>query len=211
MKPILKLLAIFIVISLIFLLSFILFQDFFETMFSFQACHQWFMTIKPYAWLMGIALLMADIFMPVPATGVLASLGSVYGILPGALFGIAGCVSAGMTGYGIARLLGPRATHFIATPEERKKFKTFFDHWGGYAIIISRILPLLPEVLTILAGMSGMKFSKFTLALLTGTIPVCFLFAWIGQSSGNSPVSGLLISVLIPVMLWPIFIKHLKL
>ncbi|MFH2093861.1 MAG: VTT domain-containing protein [Pseudomonadota bacterium] len=210
MKPVLKLFTLFIAISLIFLLSFLLFQENFEILFNFHACHQWFMTIKPYAWLIGILLLLADLIMPVPATGVLASLGAVYGVLPGALFGTIGSAGAGMLGYGAARLLGPKVTQLIATRKEREKFKVFFDQWGGYAIIISRILPLLPEVLTILAGISGMKFSKFILALLAGTIPVCFLFAWIGHFSEDTPVFGLLISVLIPVLLWPLFTKRLK-
>ncbi len=211
MKPILKLVLIFLAVSVFFLLSFILFQDYFEKLFSYHACREWFASIKPFAWLAGILLLVADIILPIPATGVMASLGAVYGLAWGAFFGIIGSTFAGVAGYGAARLLGPKATHFIASDEEQKKFKAFFDQWGGLAIIISRILPLLPEVLTILAGISGMKPSRFLLALLIGTVPVSFLFAGIGGHSDQAPALGLLISVLVPIVLWPVFLKALKL
>ncbi|MEA3367453.1 MAG: hypothetical protein U9R68_04995, partial [Planctomycetota bacterium] len=61
---------------------------------------------RPGAWAVAIGLLVADLFLPVPATGVMAALGSVYGPVLGALVGAVGSAMAGLLGYGLARVGG---------------------------------------------------------------------------------------------------------
>ncbi|MDA3787113.1 MAG: VTT domain-containing protein [Desulfobacula sp.] len=169
-----------------------------------------FAEFKALAWIVGILLLVSDILLPVPATGIMAALGSVYGVCTGAIISMVGSVGAGLIGYSIARALGRKGSRWIASEEEIIKFKSFFDQWGSYAIIISRILPILPEVVAILAGLSRMKFSRFVSALIAGTLPVSFLFSWMGAYSGFTPGIGLLIAIIFPVLIWPFFIKMVK-
>jgi len=209
MKPVLKLVGLFLFFSLIFALLFLFFGEEFERLFSFDQCIIWFESIKPFAWIVGILLLVADLFLPIPATGVVAALGVVYGMVPGALLGIAGSTCAGITGYITARYLGDRATRFIVTQEEIESYKGFFNQWGAYAIIISRVMPIMPEVLSILAGFSEMKFRRFTAALIAGTIPACFLFSWVGQAAGDFN-TGLLIAVLLPMFIWPLASRYMR-
>lgn len=40
----------------------------------------------------------------------------------------------------------------IASDEELDQFQKFFDRWGGIAIIVSRIMPILPEIMALLAS-----------------------------------------------------------
>jgi uncharacterized membrane protein YdjX (TVP38/TMEM64 family) len=68
-------------------------------------------------------------------------------------------------------------------------------------------MPVIPEVTTILAGLSGMNFRRFLLALIAGSLPVSFLFSWMGSYSGFTPGIGIFLAVLIPAVLWPFFIK----
>ena len=209
MKPLFKLFLLFWLFALFFVLTYALTGSSFEILFSQEKCIAVFSKYKSTAWAMGIGLLLADILLPIPATGVMAALGAVYGLWPGAVFSAAGSVGAGLLGYGIARGLGKRWRGWIASEEEIQKFKTFFDHWGAYAIIIGRAAPVLPEVTTILAGISRMKFFLFIGALAAGAMPVGFVFSAMGAYSGWSPGIGIGMAVLVPALIWPLVLKQL--
>lgn len=206
----LKIAILFLICTLFFMVTYFLFGEKTEFFFSQEKCIEWFSRIKPFAWIAGVLLLVSDILLPVPATGIMAALGAVYGVLPGAVISMAGSVSAGLIGYITAMGLGKMGSHWIASEQEIEKFKSFFDRWGGYAIIISRVMPMMSEVISILAGLSRMKFSRFLTALIAGSLPVSFLFSWIGAYSGSTPGAGILFAVLLPVLIWPFFIKLVK-
>ena len=196
-----------VVLALLFVAGFILWGERFDVLFSQQACAAWFATIKPYGWLAGIALLVGDLVLPIPATAIMAALGSVYGLWLGAFFSIIGSLAAGWTGYGLARFAGRRATRFLAGQEEIDRFQLLFDSWGGAAIIVSRAMPIMPEVMTVLAGFARMDMVRFSLALLLGTVPTCFLFVFLGASSRMEPVWGMGAAVALPLLIWPIFLR----
>lgn len=99
MRFFLKVLAIAVVLAGLFALAFALWGDTFERLFSQQACRRWFEEIRPFAWAVAIGLLVADIVLPIPATGVMAAVGSVYGPVLGAVVGAVGSASAGVVGY----------------------------------------------------------------------------------------------------------------
>lgn len=210
MKGISRFIAIFIVLASFFILIYELAGNNFETLFNQEKCIQWFSQIKPWAWAVGILLLLSDIVTPVPATGIMAALGAVYGPLAGTLFSVIGSAGAGLIGYGIARGLGVRGSRWIADEKEIQKFKLFFDEWGGYAVILSRATPILPEVIAILAGLSKMKFSRFLSALLAGTVPTAFLFTWMGSYPGFPAGLGIVLALIVPAVLWPFFIRLIK-
>ncbi len=210
MKSTSRFFLLFMALSLLFILLYEMAGQEFETLFNQDKCIEWFTRIKSVAWIIGILLLLSDIITPVPATGIMAALGAVYGTLPGTFFSVIGSTGAGLIGYGIARALGVRGSRWIADETEIEKFKTFFDQWGGYAVILSRATPILPEVISILAGLSRMKFSRFLAALLAGTIPTSFLFAWMGSYSGLPYGTGIILALIVPVLLWPVFIKMVK-
>jgi uncharacterized membrane protein YdjX (TVP38/TMEM64 family) len=58
----------------------------------------------------------------------------------------------------------------------------------------------------VLAGLAPMRFSRFVVALLLGTVPVAAVFAWVGSVSASRPGYGLVLAVLVPVLLWPVFL-----
>ena len=208
MKLILKVLGATLVLAIIFAIGFAVMGEWFEMLFSRQACAAWFSQAKPYAWIMAIGLLVADLFLPIPATGIMAALGNVYGIASGTLISAVGSTGAGLLGYGLARFAGTRVTRHIASDKEIEQFRSFFDKWGGGAIIVSRAMPILPEVTAILAGMAGMNPIRFTAALLLGTVPTSIFFVSLGYTTRSTPGYGLVIAIIIPLALWPIFLKY---
>ncbi|RJX25429.1 MAG: TVP38/TMEM64 family protein [Desulfurivibrio sp.] len=207
---ILKVLFFMVVLAALFLLEFHLFGQDFELLFNQQRCIEWFSRIRPYGWAIGIGLLIGDLLLPVPATGIMAALGNVYGVMAGALFSVIGSAGAGFIGYGVARFLGSKGSRFLAAEEDLARFQRLFDKWGGMAIIISRMMPVLPEVLTILAGIAGMNLLKFTASLLLGTVFTSLLFSWLGYASRALPGYGMLAAVLIPLLIWPVFLRLVR-
>ena len=206
MKLFLKVLGIAVILAALFMLGFLLWGERFERLFSQQACAEWFAESRGYAWAVAIGLLVADLVLPIPATGVFAALGSVYGPIVGGVVGAVGSTCGGLAGYGLARLAGRRATRRLASEEELARFRSLFDRWGGYAVLVSRALPILPEVMAVLAGLARMRFSRFLAALLLGSSATSLLFAWLGWASRAEPWWGMVAAVLIPILVWPLFV-----
>lgn len=176
-----------------------------DAYFASAEYQQWLASIKPYAWMFGLALLAADAFLPVPAPPVMATMGALYGTLVGGVIAATGSILAGLVGLGIGRLIGRKALRLLASEKELAELQRFFDSWGAAGIIASRALPVAPEVLTVLAGIARMQFGRFMLALALGGAPIGILLAWTGEQAGQS--SGLLLVLtLVPAGLWCIYL-----
>ena len=204
-----KLLLLIIVPGLIIGLTFALWGGFFETLFNQQKFIETYQ-YSPYAWIIGILLLAGDLFLPIPASAVMSAMGSLYGIYWGTAISFCGSCLAGLSAYVLARLLGKSKLANICSAEELDEYQELFNKWGAHAVIICRAFPILPEVITLLAGFSRMNFRKFSLALITGTLPVSFLFAYLGHISVDEPYWGMAVAVLIPLGLWVIFSRWFK-
>lgn len=173
-----------------------------ETLFSAESTIQWLEGYEDWAWAAGIGLLLLDFLLPVPGTAVMSALGYVYGAWLGGLIASAGSVSAGLFAYGISRLLGPRAARKLIGGQDYEKGKILFANAGGWIVAVSRWLPLLPEIIACMAGLTRMPFGRFLLALICGSLPLGFVFAYIGSTGSNHPALAILLSAGIPPVLW---------
>jgi uncharacterized membrane protein YdjX (TVP38/TMEM64 family) len=61
---------------------------------------------------------------------------------------------------------------------------------------------VLPEAISCMAGLARMPFSTFLLALLSGSIPLCFVVAALGHAGSDRPLLTLVLSALLPLPLW---------
>ena len=62
------------------------------------------LTLRKYgswAWAVGIALIWADLVLPIQQTSVIAALGIIYGTLLGGLLGSLALITSGLLGYGL--------------------------------------------------------------------------------------------------------------
>lgn len=64
---------------------------------------------------------------------------------------------------------------------------------------------MIPEVMTILAGLAKMHFGRFILSLTLGSVPVGFALAWVGETAGASS-SLLVVLTLIPACGWCVYV-----
>jgi uncharacterized membrane protein YdjX (TVP38/TMEM64 family) len=163
---------------------------------------------ESWAWAVGIALIWADLVLPVPQTAVIAALGIIYGTLLGGLLGSLGLITGGLLGYGLMltsarRFAGPRPLH---------KMESLFDRGGAWAIVLTRSLPYsVPEAMVFLAGLAGMPMRKFTAALTIGSVPTAFAFAAIGAGWADQPILALTASYVLPILLLPIALYLMRL
>ena len=156
-----------------------------------------------WAWLAAIGLIISDLVLPVPSTTVIALLGMLYGPGLGGFIGGVGTLLAGLVAYGGCRLLGDRFVRFLVGESNLGRLQKFFARHGLWAIALTRWMPLLPEALCCLAGMSRMRFWPIFLALVCGSFPMGFTFAFLGQAYIDRPVTGMVISAMIPLVVWP--------
>jgi uncharacterized membrane protein YdjX (TVP38/TMEM64 family) len=163
-----------------------------------------------WAWLLAIALIVSDLVLPVPGTAVITGLGMIYGPWLGGLIGGVGSVLAGLTAYGGSRWLGARFATWLGGDDDLRRLARFFERRGPLAIALSRWLPILPEALCCLAGISRMRFRVFLAALVIGGLPMSFLFAWLGRWFEAQPLAALVVSGCIPLLLWPVIQYFLR-
>jgi uncharacterized membrane protein YdjX (TVP38/TMEM64 family) len=163
-----------------------------------------------WAWLVGIGLIVSDLVLPVPSTAVISGLGMIYGPWLGGLLGGIGSTLAGLVAYGGCRLLGKRFLDFLVGEANLEKLGRFFERHGLWAIALSRWMPLLPEALCCLAGMARMQSLPFFAALGCGSLAMGFGFSFVGRAYLDNPVIGLLVSALIPLVVWPFIYTFLR-
>jgi uncharacterized membrane protein YdjX (TVP38/TMEM64 family) len=165
-----------------------------------------------WAWALSIALIWADLLLPIPQTAVIAALGIVYGTLLGGLLGSLGLITGGLLGYGLmftsARRLVQRCTGSQSLP----RMERWFYRSGAWAIVMTRSLPYsVPEAMVFLAGLAGMPMPKFTAALTVGSVPTAFAFAAIGASWADQPILALVVSYVLPILLLPMALYLMRL
>jgi len=185
-------------------LPFALFGDGFERALAPDAAVRWLEGYGRWAWLAGIFLLMADLVLPIPGSAVMTALGMIYGPLKGGVVAALGSVASGLVAYGLCRAFGQRAFARLAGAEGDAAARRLFARAGGWLVALSRWLPILPETVACLAGLTAMRLSTFAAALACGAAPLGFTFAAIGHLGVDAPVTTLVLSALAPVALWAV-------
>ena len=151
--------------------------------------------------IVAIGLFVADLALPIPTTSVIAGLGILYGPILGTIYAVAGSMLAALIGYGIGRGMGrPFAAAWIG--DQLIAGERTFQAYGGWIVAGSRWMPVLPEVVSVVAGVSRMPLPVFLMAAFCGVLPHCAVFAVIGHLGSEQPVWTLMISALLPVALW---------
>lgn len=203
-----RLIWLFIGLALVFLIPFFLWGDRLDV--TSEAAAAWLRQYGSWAWLVGLLLLAGDLFLPIPATAVLAALGFLYGPWVGGLIGTAGSVISGLMGYGLCRGLGRGTAVRLVGERDLERGTRLFGKFGAWLVVLSRWLPLFPEVVSCAAGLIRMRWATFLLSLVCGSIPMSFTYAYVGHRGNDHPAVAAGVSVLGPPILWLIIGHWLK-
>jgi len=205
-----RLLVLFVVLALIVVIPFALFGEATERLWSADALVATAEGARAYAWTIVIALLVVDLLLPVPNTAVIAAAGILYGPVLGGLIAIAGLFLSGLAGYVIAWRYGRPVARWLIGEAGLEEGERLFARSGGWLVICSRWLPILPEVVSCMAGLSRMPLSRFALALLCGITPLAFAFAAAGYYGADRPLATLIVAALVPLPVWYVIRRNLE-
>ena len=150
-----------------------------------------------------IILLIADILLPVPSSIVMAVSGKFLGPWLGGTVSFTGAMLAAWIAFMACRLGGHRIFLKLVGEKDNARITDWFNEYGVLAIIISRPIPMLTEILSCIAGMSDMSLRKFTFASILGTLPICFIYSFVGSCGElTDPWPAIWVSLIIPAAGW---------
>jgi uncharacterized membrane protein YdjX (TVP38/TMEM64 family) len=205
-----RLLRLALLLAVVLCVPFVIWGGEFERWFTGDAAVEWLRARGPWGWLATIGLLVGDLVLPVPSTGVMSAAGYLYGTMVGGAISAAGSYLAGMLAYGLSRFFGQKVAARLANAGDLAGNESLFQRQGPWLIALSRALPLLPEVSCCLAGLARMRFSTFALSLACGCVPVGFAYAAIGAAGQENPAFAIGLSIAVPAVLWLIVRSMLK-
>ncbi len=187
------------------IVPFLIWGSAFETLFSPQALRVLLEEHYQIAWLIGIGLLVADLFLPIPSTIVMSALGWLYGPLAGGAASAAGLLLSAQLAYRLSRRFGHPVAARLAGEANLQTASAWFRRAGGPCIAVSRCLPVLSEAISCLAGLSRFPPGEFFVAALLGSTPAGFAFAFIGHMGRTDSTTATVWSILLPVLLWLLY------
>ena len=157
-----------------------------------------------YIGLFVISLLFLDLFVAVPTLTVAILAGYFLGHLYGFMAVLMGFSMAGISGYCLSRWYGSKLLAVLIKDEQkRNEAITLFQKHGLVTILLSRAMPILPEVSACLAGMMKLRFRVFLSAWLASTVPYAFIATYAGSiSSIDNPKPAIFIAIGLSGGLW---------
>jgi len=150
----------------------------------------------------------------IPAGIFMLAAGLSFGTFLGALILIVGTLLSSTAGFVFARYFGKDYV-------QKKLQNTKFSNLGGkiaqkgfLIILLLRLVPILPyDAINYICGLSKIRYRDFILATLIGTIPACFLYAYLGDNILKPFSKGFYLSVVLVILisLTPVlFAKSIK-
>lgn len=143
----------------------------------------------------GIALLIADVVLPVPSSLIMFAFGAAWGFWIGVGLSMAGAVGASLAGFALGRG-GREVVRRFVRDEEYDRASALLDRWGTLALIATRPVPILAETVAILAGASRTGWGRMTATAVLGSAAPAILYAWAG-SAAREPADGILVFLLV--------------
>ena len=144
----------------------------------------------------GVALLMAveSACIPLPSeiimpfAGYLVSTGRLS-LIPVAVAGAIGCNLGSAVAYWVGarggRAFVMRYGHWVLMGrEDLDRAERFFARFGGLAVLIGRVLPVVRTFIALPAGIARMPLVRFHAYTFIGSLGWCYLLAWIGDQLG---------------------------
>jgi len=110
--------------------------------------------------------------------------GAKYGLLWGSLINVTASTVAAMLVYAIfCFLLNRQGIALLERYSSLRRMEEFIQSHTFWAILIARIIPIIPAALiNIYSGVFGIQFKIFLLSTLLGKIPVMIVFTYVGDS-----------------------------
>jgi len=116
--------------------------------------------------------------------------------------------------YSIGKWVGPRVFHFESNRffnrDHLIKAHSFYEKYGGRAIILARFVPIVRTFAPFVAGVGTMNYAKFIIYNVTGAVLWIGLFIGGGYLFGNMPfvqknmkvvILGIIVISVLPIVI----------
>jgi membrane protein DedA with SNARE-associated domain len=105
--------------------------------------------------------------------------------LVGALGNLLGSVVAYQVGLRGGRpFLDKNGKYLLLSKKKLDLAEDWFSKYGDWAVLLSRILPVMRTYISLPAGIARMNFGKFSFYTFVGSLPWCFALGYIGVLLG---------------------------
>lgn len=132
--------------------------------------------------LVAVALLVADVLLPVPSSLIMVWLGASQGWLVGAALSLVGCVGATVFAFWLGRRGGPLLERLVPQ-DERARVDGFLARWGVLAIVVTRPVPIVAETTAVVAGASpAVGWRGMLVAAIAGCVPWAVIYGLSGAA-----------------------------
>ncbi len=201
-----EMLKIMLILFMVFTTTFIVAKT--TGLFSLEQIEGWLIQAKEappiYIIAIIIALLFMDLFITVPTLSLIMLSGYFLGYPLGVFASITGLTVAGCSGYLLSYIYGNKVLRFLIRDDEKREgMKSTFHKHGFAMILLSRAMPMLPEVTSCLSGSTRIPFFKFLGAWAISSVPYVLIAAWSGSvSSLSNPMPAIFTAIGITSVLW---------
>ena len=129
--------------------------------------------------LIEVAVLSADLLLPVPSSMVATLGGAELGIALGTCCAWLGMTAGSLAGWWLGKTAGGQALARL-DPAARAGLARQQRRLGPLLVILSRPLPLVAEAAAIVAGAAGMRLRDFFAAVAAGNLAIAFVWSAAG-------------------------------
>jgi membrane protein DedA with SNARE-associated domain len=159
---------------------------------------KWIISVISQMGYMGIILTMgiesaciplpSEIIMPFSGYLVFVGRFSLLGVSVAGAFGcVVGSVAAYWVGiWGGRPFIQKYGKYVLISPKDLATADRWFEKYGDWAIFISRLLPVIRTFISLPAGIARMNFFKFIVYTFIGSLPWCFMLAYVGKVLGEN-------------------------
>ena len=153
-----------------------------------------------------LLMIFQSVAAPLPAFLITFANASLFGWIKGALLSWASAMAGATLCFYIARFLGRGAVEKLTGKFALKSIDGFFEKYGEYTILITRLLPFISfDIVSYAAGLTSMSFWSFFWATGLGQLPATIVYSYVGgmlTGGVKKFVTGLLILFALSILIF---------
>lgn len=133
-------------------------------------------------------MVIQTIIAPIPSEGVLIFVGAIgMSLVDIIIYGGLGLIVGSVIAFFVGRHGGKPIVKKILGEKWTSRVDGWVDNHGGKAILLTRLVPILPfDLISYISGVTSIKFSTYLLATALGAFPRCLVLAFLGAIAGNT-------------------------
>lgn len=181
------LVVIMVLMYLYTLLGYIDFIPFGDKEFLTNLVVRWFLIPMTVIGIWGVVLFLAfmgiqGILMPIPSELVMLVAGMLWGLAWGGIINIVGGMAAALLCFYIARKGGRPVVEKTVGEKNLKVVDKYLNKYGIWAVIIGRMIPVVPlDLISYGGGVVDIKWKDYLVGTLIGVIPRAFFYGFLGS------------------------------